>query len=192
MLKTEFEKLTGIFIPDSFYKFIEKEYLEFDGDKQAFCKAFKKNADGLAEKIPFRFALDQEKKRVTVEKQIENLKKQIQQLEAALEREQEWKPCESKYSVSQSEYDKLRDSFDVKELSAIEAKDLLYEWFGFAREKVEILDSLPVYEVNRHRFLREVGRIDRKPLYNASDWHYICFECAGYTYELYNDKLNII
>jgi hypothetical protein len=27
-----------------------------------------------------------------------------------------------------------------------EAKDLLYDWFGFAREKVTILHSVPTYE----------------------------------------------
>ena len=192
--ETEFENMTGIFIPGDFYDSIEKEYLEFDGDKQAFCKAFKENANGLAEKILFRFALEQEKKRLTVEKQMEDLKEQIQQLEAALEREQEWKPYENKFNVSQDAYEGLRMMIGKggRLLSDDEAKDILYKRVGFAKDMVKILHALPVYEINRHRKLREVGKVERDPLYFASDYYYICFECAGATYENRNGNLNII
>ena len=70
-----------------------------------------------------------------------------------------------------------------------EAKDLLYNEFGFAREKVTIYHSIPAYEVNRHRQLRKVGEIERLPLYEATDWNYIRFDCGCMTYELINDDL---
>ncbi len=190
MLLTEFEWLTGFYVPNAFYNVIEKEYLKFDGDKHAFCKAFENNTDGLAEKLAARFNLEQTERDETVQKRIEDLKKQIKNLEAALEREQEWKPYEGKHSVPQSAYDDLRNCLGVKRLSVAETKDFLYERFGFAREKVEILQTLPVYEISRHRQLREVGRAVREPLYYTSDWHYICFECSGLIYEVYNDSLN--
>ena len=72
---------------------------------------------------------------------------------------------------------------------ADEAKDLLYQWFGFAREKIKIHHSVPQYEVNRHRMLRKVGEIERLPLYNATDWNYIRFDCGCMCYELQNDDL---
>ena len=63
-------------------------------------------------------------------------------------------------------------------MSDEKAKDLLYEWYGFAKEKIKIHRTLPRYEVNRHRQLRKVGEIDRAPLYNATDWNYIRFDCG--------------
>ena len=55
MLQTEFETLTGIYPDSELYKEIEKEYMDGDWpDKQAFCAAYKKNKDGLAEKIQRR------------------------------------------------------------------------------------------------------------------------------------------
>ena len=49
--------------------------------------------------------------------------------------------------------------------------------------------SVPVYEVNRHGRLRKVGEMDRPPLYNATDWNYIRFNCGCMSYELNNDNL---
>ena len=49
MMRSEFEQLTGIYPTVELYQEIEKLYNDFDGDKQAFCKAFKKNKNGLAE-----------------------------------------------------------------------------------------------------------------------------------------------
>ena len=54
---------------------------------------------------------------------------------------------------------------------------------------VVILRTAPIYEINRHRQLREVGAVDRAPLYNSTDWNYIRFTCGRMSYELYNDTL---
>ena len=39
------------------------------------------------------------------------------------------------------------------------------------------------------RRLRLVGETERKPLYNATDFNYVRFDCAGWFYEMYNGEL---
>jgi len=185
MMREEFEQRTGFLPTQSLYSIIEKYYTNFDGDKDAFCKAYKKNADGLATKIQ-READMQEINAQIVAKSYEA---RIAELEKALEREQEWKPYEDTDNVPQADYERLASQSDTEHLSDEKAKDLLYEWYGFAREKIRIHHSVPVYEVNRHRRLRKVGELDRSPLYNATDWNYIRFDCGCMSYELYNDNL---
>lgn len=124
------------------------------------------------------------------EAQASEYKKQMETLKAQLEREQEWKPYEDTYNVSQADYEHLVEQGDTHYLTDDEAKVLLYDWYGFAKEKVTIYHSLPKYEVNRHGQLRKVGEIDRRPAYNATDWNYIRFDCGAMSYELYNDNLS--
>lgn len=123
------------------------------------------------------------------EAQASAYKKQLESLEEQIEREQEWKPYEDKENVSQDDYEHLVKQSDTQYLTDDEAKDLLYDWYGFAKEKVTIYHSIPRFEVNRHRQLRKVGEIDRRPAYNATDWNYIRFDCGVMTYELHNDNL---
>ena len=42
MMIEEFEQRTGYFPSSAEYKAIEAAYMEFDGDKDEFCKAYKK------------------------------------------------------------------------------------------------------------------------------------------------------
>lgn len=121
--------------------------------------------------------------------EVESLKERITQLEKALDRELEWKPYVSKNSVSQSEYEKLEKDSDTRVLSEGEAKSLLYAEFGFAPERIAIIDSVIKYEINRHGMLREVGSIPRKPLYNSTDWYYVKFCAVGNYYEAWNGQL---
>lgn len=99
MMIEEFEKRTGIFPDMETYRVIEAYYCEFDGDKDAFCKAFKTNKNGLAEQIQrevnsCRWKAEREVKaeetRLTSE--IERLKKELERAKADLDREQEWEP----------------------------------------------------------------------------------------------------
>ncbi len=122
-------------------------------------------------------------------KQAEELAAEIEKLKAQLEREQEWKPYTDASNVQQQAYDELKEASGTKRLSDEEAKDLLYDWYGFAREKVTIHHTIDAFEVNHHRQLRKVGKIERLPLYNATDWNYIRFDCGCMTYELENDNL---
>ncbi len=114
----------------------------------------------------------------------------IEQLEKELDQEMEWKPYEMKENVSQEDYNNLMEQSDTRYLTDEEAKKLLYDWYGFASEKVTILNSVPIYEINRHGGIRKVGEVERKAAYNSTDWNYIRFDCGAMTYELYNDTLS--
>ena len=187
MMINEFEKLTGVYPTADLYAAIEAAYYEFDGDKVAFCKAYTANADGIAEKI--RDSVNAAAVKVQSEHAAELTRKDIQidALTKQVEREQEWKPYVDTNNYQQAEYDHLRSAGRV--MTDDEAKDLLYDEFGFAREKVTIFHSVPAFEVNRHRQLRKVGEIERLPLYEATDWNYIRFDCGVMTYELINGEL---
>lgn len=185
----EFEKLTGFYPTAELYAQIEAAYMDFDGDKVKFCKAYKKNEGGIAERI----RRDVDMQHINAQRKADGTQKameeRIAELEKTLEREQEWQPYENTDNVQQSDYERLANQSDTEHMSDEKAKNLLYEWYGFAKEKIKIHHSVPVYEVNRHRRLRRVGEFDRSPLYNATDWNYIRFDCGCMSYEFYNDNL---
>ncbi len=189
MMIQEFEQRTGYFPTMKEYEAIERAYMAYDGDKDAFCKAYKKNEDGLAERIQHEANMEQIKANAEAAEAAKKYEARIKELEAKLEREQEWKPYEDTDNVQQADYTRLQTAGGTRTLTDDEAKDLLYDWYGFAKEKIKIHRTLPRYEVNRHRQLRKVGEIDRAPIYNATDWNYIRFDCGCMSYELYNDNL---
>lgn len=189
MMIEEFEKRTGYFPTAKEYAAIERAYMASDADKDTFCAAYKKNTDGLAERIQREANIEQAKEDAEAAEAVKKLEKRIAELEARLEREQEWKPYVDTNNYEQERYDELKTAGGTRILTDEEAKDLLYDWYGFAREKVTIYHAIPRYEVNRHRELRQAGEIERLPLYNATDWNYIRFDCGCMTYELVNDEL---
>ena len=103
----------------------------------------------------------------------QSLKQKIAKLETQLEREQEWEAYEEKENVSRTGYENLAMQDDTRQLSEEEAKQMIHRLFGFETGKIEIVTSVPVYEINRHRQLRVAGHEERRPLYNATDWNYI-------------------
>lgn len=120
------------------------------------------------------------------QKEIAELKAKVAELENKLA----WTPFEFKENVQQSEYDNLLMQRDTRFLSDEEAKELLYDWFGFAKEKVKIIYQIDKYETNAAgNKNRKVGFTVRRPAYNATDWNYIRFDCGCMSYELYNDNL---
>lgn len=125
----------------------------------------------------------------TRSKELEEAKKEIDCLRKKLELEQEWKDYDIG-NFSQSYYDDLIKQPETHYLTDEEAKDLLYDWYGFAKEKITIHKSIPIYQINRHRQLRQTGTVDRRPAYFSTDWNYIRFDCGGTSYELCNDNLN--
>ncbi len=120
---------------------------------------------------------------------LDKAKKEIDSLKEQLEREQEWKDYEIKENVRQVDYENLVKQSGTRFLTDEEAKDILYNWYGFAKEKLVIRKTVPVYQINRHRELRKTGEAERRPAYNATDWNYIRFDCGPVSYELYNDSL---
>lgn len=189
MMINEFEQRTGYFPTMKEYEAIERAYMAYDGDKDAFCEAYKKNEGGLAEKIQREVNTEQINAQAEADKTTKEYEARNKELEAQLERELEWKPYEDKDNVQQADYIKLQSDSSTRILTDEEAKDLLYDWYGFAKEKITILHTVPVYEVNRHRLLRKIGDLDRRPLYNATDWNYIRFDCGCMSYELCDDNL---
>ena len=161
MMLEEFEARTGYYPSSETYRVIEEEYVQFDGDKDAFCKAFKLNTNGLATRIQRTLNSQRWQKIREAEAEKAALKKQIEELQKKLDHELEWQPYEMKENTRQADYDHLGAAGRV--MTDDEAKDLLYDWFGFAREKVTILHSVPTYEINRHGQLRRTGETERLP-----------------------------
>lgn len=189
MLREEFEKITGFYPSQELYNVIEKRYMLFKGDKVAFCSAYKADLDGLATSIQREADMLHSRNVDAYEKQKHSLEQRIDVLSKELEREQEWSSYSDVHNVSQSDYKKLSSVSDVQKMTESEAKELLYDWYGFAPDKVTICCTVPVYEVNRHGRLRKIGEYDRSPLYCATDWNYIRFDCCCMRYELFNDNL---
>lgn len=190
----EFSDRTGFYPSFELYTVIEAHYMEQSGDKDAFCKAYKENADGLAEKIQQEAAmlsLNNQSRAIAAANELrlenETLKEQAERLLAQLEREQEWKPCGHNSSMKDDDYARLCQS--GRTMTDDEAVELIASEFGFAPEKIVILRKLPTYEVSCHRQLRQKGEIDRPPVYEATDWNYVRFDCAGWSYEMIDGQL---
>ena len=204
MMMSEFIERTG-FQPLPFeYAKIEEAYYNFDGDKDAFCRAFVK-ADGEKKVYQARAAeidrlngkileMDRASKRDS-----EVYEKRIADLQAQLDKELEWKPSEGTgTNMTQADYESLLacctgDHGDPHVMSEGEARMLVAEEFGFSPEKIEIVTTVYTYEVNKHRQLRKAATYTRQPLYNATDWNYVRFNVRGagstWMYELVNGEL---
>lgn len=177
MMIQEFAALTGFHPTRDLYEAIEKAYYQFDGDKAAFCAAYKENLSGIAEAIANavnarRWETDQQ-----TERKLNGLAADIRNLERQLEREQEWKPYLVERAVKQERYDHIRKA--GREMTDQEAIEWIAQEFGFDAGKIKINRLMNTYEVNRHHQLRKVGEIDRRPMYDATDWYYVFFTVAG-------------
>lgn len=191
MMQEEFSALTGFYPTPTHYDEIERRYMDFDGDKRAFCEAYRSNRDGIAAATAqVAFMTDLGEKHLLT-KRIEEKNKEIQRLKEQLEREQEWKPYECAYNVKQAEYEQLVKC--GRYMTDEEALDWVVQEAGFARERISIIHELPEEEINRHRQIRKTGKmIDRRPVYDATDYHYVRFNvkaCLTRGYELWNDEL---
>lgn len=193
MMMSEFIGRTGFEPTASEYEKIEKAYYDFDGDKDAFCKAFAKNGEAQklykarAAEIDRLNSLLLESKR-QYKKDMADREKRIDELTADLDRELEWKPSTGTgTNMSQSDYDHLARS--GRKMTDEEAKAFIADECGFDPEKIRILHEVNTYEVNKHRRLRKSCTFDRAPVYEATDWNYVRFDCACFMYELVNGEL---
>lgn len=193
MLREEFEHRTGFFPSMSLYEVIEKHYTDFNGDKDSFCQAYKDMA-GMAEEIQYEADMRDLGTQRRLEKRIQDFLGQIAGLEEELEHEQEWRPHEIANNVSQAEYGELaqgaEDGKSCHYMTNEEAVAQICREFDFNPEKVTIIHEIDEYEVNRHGRLRRTGRrIDRRPVYCASDYYYIRFNTSYWRYEVWNGTL---
>ena len=198
MMIQEFEERTGFHPSMELYTEIEKAYMESNLDKDAFCKDYKQNKNGIAEAIARRATLSSISASGKAEKEaaekISELEKQVQRLTEQLERELEWKPYEMRENVSQSDYAKLADGAESGKFSHYmtdeEAKDWICGEFDFDRSKITIINEVDEWEINRHGQLRKTGKkVDRRPVYCATDYHYIRFNTIRWCYECWNGQL---
>lgn len=193
MMMSEFIDRTGFEPTAGEYEKIEEAYYDFDGDKDAFCKAFVK--DGGEKKIcKARVAEIQRLKSQMIElekqfkKDVADRDRRIEELTADLDKELEWKPSTGTgTNMSQGDYDHLARC--GRQMTDEEARAFIADECGFDPEKIRILHEVNTYEVNKHRRLRKSGTNDRAPMYESTDWNYVRFDCACFMYELVNGEL---
>lgn len=163
MMMSEFIDRTGFEPTASEYERIEKAYYDFDGDKDAFCKAFVKDS-GEKKICKARAAEIQRLKSQMIElekqfkKDVADREKQIDELTADLDRELEWKPSTGTgTNRSQSDYDHLARS--GRKMTDEKAKAFIADECGFDPEKIRIQHEVNTYEVNKYRRLRPRARV---------------------------------
>lgn len=192
MLMNEFIERTGFEPTAEEYAEIEEKYYNFDGDKDAFCKEFSKNS--FSEMLKLRKEkieklqsdlLEQDK---AFRAETRKMEQEIKRLQSDLDKELEWKPCTTAgTTLKQADYEKL-ESFG-RVLTNEEAKQIIYDEFGFAPDKVTIIHTVSAYEVNKYHQLRTAETFERKAVYDASDYNYIRFDCANWFYEMVNGEI---
>lgn len=203
MMIREFEERTGFFPTEAMYKAIEAEYMEFGGDKDAFCAAYKANKDGIAEKIRRTASTEEykaERQQVAEltrrDTEINNLKKQIERLKADLDRAEGWEDHEVSQML-QKRFDELKTAEGTQEFTDAEAASFIASEFGFITSKVKVFREIPKYQAceigSGFKKIRKNGTVNRPPVYNATDWNYIRFnvECGGtaWQYEVVDGQL---
>lgn len=193
MMMSEFVERTGFQPTADEYDQIESAYYAFNGDKDAFCKAFveqggemkiyKARANEIARLRSQMLEIEKEHK-----KEVADRDRRINELTAELDRELEWKPSDGAgTNMEQKRYEELAKY--GKAMTDEEAKAFIADECGFDPEKIRILHEVNTYEVNKHRRLRKSGTFDRAPVYEATDWNYVRFDCACFMYELVNGEL---
>lgn len=200
MMLSEFVERTGFEPMPAEYAKIEEAYCGFNGDKDAFCKAFVAG-DGEKKIYQARAAeidrlngkiLDMDK---TFQQSNTEYERRLAALQAELDQELEWKPYEFTKNISQAEYAELAKCVDrgsARYMTDDEALDWVCREFGFDRSQVTILHEIDEQEINRHNYCRSSGRkIDRRPVYCATDYHYIRFNAGGgaWQWEAWNGQM---
>ena len=201
MMLSEFVERTGFEPMPAEYAKIEEAYCGFNGDKDAFCAAFV-SGDGEKKIYQARAAeIDRLNGRIlemdkAAKKDGEEYERRLAFFQAELDKEQEWKPYEDTHNVTQEQYADLAESVPggaARYMTDAEALDWVCSEFGFDRSKVTILHEIDEYEVNRHHQLRRTGKkVDRRPIYCATDYHYIRFNVGrgtGWMWEAWNGQL---
>lgn len=193
MMMSEFIARTGFEPTAKEYTKIEQAYYDFDGDKDAFCEDFIRNGgaqkfykDRVAEIDRLNSLLLESERQH--KRDIAESKKQIDELTAELNRELEWKPCDSAgTNMAQEQYEHLANS--GRAMTDAEAVAFIADECGFAPEKIRIVHEVNAYEVNKYHRLRVASTFNREPVYESTDWNYIRFDCACFTYELVDGEL---
>ena len=205
MTLTEWESLTGQHPDYPLWETINRIYNQSELDKHQFAKDYLADKDGLATRVQREcntayFAQDAELKRQLAEMQQElttercSMRAQIatiQELREQLEHELDWQPSEDTgTSLIQDCYKDRCDSSSCEKLSDLQAMQKLHWLFGFDMAKITIIREVQTFDVNRHHKLRVSGTYQRDPLWGASDYNYIRFNCADLQWECIDGELH--
>lgn len=85
--------------------------------------------------------------------------------------------------LPEEEYKKLD-----AEISEVEAKAYINREFGFEFGRIEIITEVKTYYAENHRIYPD-KTYTRKPQYEATDFNYIRFNCAGWKWEMIDGDL---
>lgn len=115
-------------------------------------------------------------------------------LKKRLDRELEWRPYECDSNIKQADYERLAAGAASGRcchyMTDAEAKAWICEEYDFNPDKLTIIHEVDEEEVNRHGQVRRTGKkIDRRPVYCATDYHYIRFNTTRCMYEVWNGEL---
>ena len=80
MLLSEFYERTNIMPREGEYHFIELSYYDFDGDKDEFCKAWKRDKKSGKWELEYRLRREIEEQNEARKKQIEEMQEKIDSL----------------------------------------------------------------------------------------------------------------
>lgn len=198
MMMSEFIERTGFEPTAEEYREIEEQYYEFDGDKDAFCKTWKKQS-GIQRLTRARAEMIESLKAENLrtiqiyESQQKELIRQYEKLQKELDRELQWQDCDNcGTNMSQERFLQLNAQSDSQCLSLEEAIELVAQEFGFNPSKIRIKTEVSSYEVNKYRRLRKKESYTRQPVYNSSDWNYVRFDVVGsmtWMWEMVNGEL---
>ena len=197
MLKEEFIARTGYTPTDAEYAAIEADYYEFDGGKDAYCKAFDvdKFHTVQVENELAQLREENEKMKAQIatmrEAEVRMLTENLE-LRIALDKEQEWELSDSSGThMEQRAYECLdRGGYEMTDDAA---KMWIHDNFGFDAKMVVIRHEASTMKVNRHGQLRVAETFHRHPIYEATDSNYVRFDMqvrgAMYSWEIVNGEL---
>ena len=194
MMMSEFIDRTGFTPTYEEYLKIEEAYYNFDGNKDAFCKAFV-SANGEKEICSLRAKKIEQLKSQLVEsdrivkEMAERYEQKLRLLQAQLDAELEWKPSSSGTNMEQARYERLLNCGTSKKLTVEEAKQFIADECGFDPDKIHIVTEVSTYEVNKYRQTRKSATFTREPVYESTDWNYVRFDCANFMYEFVNGEI---
>ena len=180
MLQEEFEAMTGFKTTPDEYKEIEQQYYEFDGDKVQFCEAWKESEMG-------EVAAARQKRIEMLEEMVDGLIKANDELREKVTTLEKWQPCDCGTHMDQEKYMELWKI--GKRMEPDEVTKTIAGFYGFDKSKIKVIEDVEIFEKNSMGMIRVADRYKRPPVYDATDWNYVRFDCAGQQWEMVNGEL---
>ncbi|MDE6730894.1 MAG: hypothetical protein K2J71_09005, partial [Oscillospiraceae bacterium] len=154
MTREEFTELTGIYPSMILYRAIEQEYMDSEQDKAEFCRRYRLNIGGIAEKI-----------QVIADEEVFRQETKIERLQIDLDAELKWKYCaELGTYLDQEEYTEMFAKYQT--VSDETAVKILSITFGLMPEKIRIRHEAEEFERNKYGNCRIKRKFQRDSVYD--------------------------